>query len=220
MAQISADSKSILKNIYSCLWSNFISNQTCDDKLRTYSKFKSEFEMENYIITIPFQKRKMFTRLRISAHQLAIEKGRHMKIPTRADIKCDFCCHVKAECTCNCFKYNRLCHYCKVVEDESHFLLKCSIYDQARTEFFNKLGSLVTFNLSNDDDQCFIHLMNNLNGDTELAPLVCEFIDKCFDMRKKYLGPFEIMNDREKRATCTRSGRLSKPCNRLIESID
>ena len=78
----------------------------------------------------------------------------------------------------------------------------------------------MTFNLSNDDDQCFIHLMNNLNGDTELAPLVCEFIDKCFDMRKKYLGPFEIMNDREKRATCTRSGRLSKPCNRLIEYID
>ena len=220
LAQVSADSKFILKNIYSCLWSNFISNQTCDDKLRTYSKFKSEFEMENYIITIPFQKRKMFTRLRISAHQLAIEKGRHMTIPKRADIKCDFCCHMKTECTCNRFKYNRLCHRCKVVEDESHFLLQCSIYGQARTEFFNLLRSWVTFNLSNDDDQCFILLMNNLNGDSELAPLVCEFVNTCFDLRKNYLRPLEIMNDEEKRATCTRSGRLSKPCNRLIESIN
>ena len=98
--------------------------------------------------------------------------------------------------------------------------LKCSIYDQARTEFFNVLRSWVTFNLSNDEDQCFILLMNNLNGDSELAPLVCEFVNICFDLRKNYLGPLEIMNDKEKSATCTRFGRLSKPCNRLIETID
>ncbi len=58
LTNISADSKMILQNIYSCLWANLISNQTCDDKLRTYSKFKKEFEMENYVITVPFQKKK------------------------------------------------------------------------------------------------------------------------------------------------------------------
>ena len=77
--------------------------------------------MENYVVTVPFQKRKMFTRLRISAHQLNIEKGRHMSIPKKPDINCDFCGLVKTECTCNRFKYNRLCHYCNLVEDENHF---------------------------------------------------------------------------------------------------
>ena len=48
LSQIHADSKIVLQNIYSCLWSNFISNQTCDDKLCTYVKFKTEFEIENY----------------------------------------------------------------------------------------------------------------------------------------------------------------------------
>ena len=220
LSHISADSKMILQNIYSCLWSDVISNQTCDDKLRTYAKFKSEFEIENYVISVPFHRRKMFTRLRISAHQLAIEKGRHKNLPKKADIKCDFCCLVKENCTCNRFKYHRLCHCCNVVEDEIHFLLKCTIYDQARSDFFNKLRGLFTFNLSQDDAQCFITLMNNLYGDPELAPLVCDFVDKCFDLRKKYLEPFEIQNVQElRRATCTRYGRLAKQPDRLIESI-
>ena len=57
LTNISADSKMILQNIYSCLWANLISNQTCDGKLRTYSKLKKN-EMENYVVTVPFQKRK------------------------------------------------------------------------------------------------------------------------------------------------------------------
>ena len=91
LIQINADSKMVLQNIYSCLWSDLMSNQGSDNKLRTYSRFKSEFELENYIVTVPFNKRKMFTRLRISAHQLTIEKGRHMPIPKKPDIKCNFC---------------------------------------------------------------------------------------------------------------------------------
>ena len=73
--------------------------------------------MENYVVTVPFQKRKMFTLLRISAHQLNIEKGRHMSIQKRLIYIVIFV----TECTCNRFKYNRLCHYCNLVEDENHF---------------------------------------------------------------------------------------------------
>ena len=219
LAQISADSKSILQNIYSCLWANHISNQSCDDKLRTYAKFKPEFELENYVVNIPFYKRKMFTRLRISAHQLAIEKGRHKPIPKKPDIVCDFCCKIKPECTCNRFKYNRLCHYCQVVEDEKHFILKCPIYKEARSNLFDELRAIVSFDLSEDDDHCFKHIMNYLNGDLELAQLVCNYVDNCFNLRQHYLEPFEITNDPSQKATCTRSGRLSKPRDRLIESI-
>ena len=142
-----------------------------------------------------------------------------MSIPKKPDINCDFCGLVKTECTCNRFKYNRLCHYCNLVEDENHFLLKCPIYDEIRSDLFNCLSKFVTFDLSKENDECFILLMNNLNGDPELSTLVCEFVDKSFELRKKYLEPFEVQNEHKNRATCTRSGRLSKPRERLIESI-
>ena len=161
----------------------------------------------------------MFTRLRISAHQLAIEKGRHKPIPKKLDIVCDFCCKIKSECTCNRFKYNRLCHYCQVVEDEKHFILKCPIYKEARSNLFDELRAIVSFDLSEDDDHCFKHIMNYLNGDLELAQIVCNYVDKCFSLRNHYLEPFQITNDLPQKATCTRSGRLSKPRDRLIESI-
>ena len=218
---VAEQTKLLLQNIYSCLWNDLISNQTCDDKLRTYSKFKQEFELENYIVSVPFSRRRLFTKLRISSHHLAIEKGRHMPLPKRDDIKCDFCTHVKNNCTCNRFKYNRLCHFCCVVEDEKHFMLNCPVYDKERLEFFNNISNIFTFDLSASDDSCFINIMNYFNGDIELAPLVCDFVNTCFDLRKHYFEPFEgneiieIFN----KTTCTRSGRTSRPPSRLIQSV-
>ena len=219
LIQINADSKIVLQNIYSCLWSDLMSHQSSDNKLRTYSRFKSEFELENYIVTVPFNKRKMFTRLRISAHQLAIEKGRHMPIPKKHDIKCNFCGHPRDNCSCTRFKYNRLCHLCNIVEDEKHFLMDCPIYNQTRIDFFNSIKMFISFEPSEDSNQIFLHLMNYLNGDTELAPLVCDFVTTCFELRQKYLEPFEIKNDDKiSRTTCTRSGRLPRAPDRLIEN--
>ena len=97
--------------------------------------------------------------------------------------KCDFCTHVKNNCTCNRFKYNRLCHFCCVVEDERHFMLNCPVYDKERLEFFNNISNIFTFDLSASDDSCFINIMNYFNGDIELAPLVYDFVDTCFDLR-------------------------------------
>ena len=65
-----------------------------DKKLRTYSKFKSKFEMENYLLVLKNRnERRNLTRLRISAHNLNIEKGRHkrpVKIPVDGRI-CELC---------------------------------------------------------------------------------------------------------------------------------
>ena len=58
--------------------------------------------MENYVVAFGLSKRRMFTKLRISSHSLAIEKGRHSKIPKSNDIVGDFVAsremnvHVKA----------------------------------------------------------------------------------------------------------------------------
>ena len=211
------NTKLLLENIYSCLWNDLMSNQTCDNKLRTYAKFKKEFELENYIVTIPLSKRRMFTKLRISSHSLAIETGRHKQIPKRNDIKCNFCAHFKDSCTCNKFKYHRLCFNCNVIEDEKHFLLNCAVYDQIRIDLFNDIND--TFNLNtSDNDLCFITLMNCLNGDSELAPLVCNFVNACFDLRRHYSEPFDD-NKTISGPTYTRSGRLSRPRDRLIETI-
>ena len=208
--------KPLLQNIYSCLWNDLMSNQTCDNKLRTYAKFKKEFELENYIITVPFSKRRMFTKLRISSHQLAIEKGRHMRVPQDDNIKCNFCAHVKNSCICNRFKYNRICRFCEVVEDENHFMLQCPIYNQTRKELFDNIREIFTFNPI--DEHCFINLMNYSNGDTELALLICDYVNNCFHLRQHYFEPLED-NNLSVKTTCTRSGRQSRAPNRLIQSV-
>ena len=213
---VSEQTKYMLQNVYSCLWNDLISNQTCDNKLRTYAKFKQEFELEDYIISVPFSKRRMFTKLRISSHQLAIEKGRHIKIPDRDDIKCNFCAQVRNDCSCNKFKYNRLCAFCGVVENEYHFIMKCSVYNQTRSELFEKIRNIFTIDLT-DDELCFVTLMNYAN-DTELADIICDYVNTCFNLRKHYFEPFEDRNNQPFEPTCTRAGRPTRPPNRLIET--
>ena len=211
--------KLLIQNIYSCLWSDLMKNQTCDNKLRTYAKFKKEFELENYVITVPLYKRKMFTKLRISSHSLAIEKGRHKKVPNSTSIKCNFCAQTKDNCTCNTFKYHRLCINCDVVEDEKHFLCHCPIYTDIRKDFYNRVNNIFDLN-SSDSDQSFIYFMNYAYGDSELALIVCDFVNACFDLRKHYFEPFEEIKNKSNEPMYTRSGRLSRPRNRLIESIE
>ena len=180
--------KSSLQNIYRDKWEEFISNTTVNNKLRTYAKFKKCFEMENYVIAFGLSKRKMFTKLRISSHSLAIEKGRHSKIPKSNDIVCDFCGFKRNECSCKSFKYNRLCQACNVIEDEYHFLLKCSIYQICRDSFLESLKSFLVFDFNNLN-KLFVELMGTLNGDYEISLLMCDYINELFDMREKYILP-------------------------------
>ncbi len=54
------------------------------NKLRTYMKFKYSFKYKNHLsIMTKFDSRKIFTKLRISAHDLLIERGRYRqpKVP-------------------------------------------------------------------------------------------------------------------------------------------
>jgi hypothetical protein len=49
-------------------------------KQKTYSStFKKNFVLENYIALTSLEKRRDFTKLRISAHKLHIESGRYYK---------------------------------------------------------------------------------------------------------------------------------------------
>ena len=67
--------------------------------------------------------RSILAKIRLSAHNHAVQKGRHNNI----------------------FRPNRICPVCSTgsVENEDHFLLKCTAYRQLREEFFpenNQIG--------------------------------------------------------------------------------
>ena len=79
-------------------------------KLLFYSKIVKSFEQQEYLnFNIPKELRNKLTKLRISAHSLAIETGRYSKPKTPS--------------------YEKFGKFCKEqVENESHFLLQCPQY--------------------------------------------------------------------------------------------
>ena len=66
--------------------------------------------------------RAILSKLRISAHKLAIEGSRYLNIP----------------------KHERICTACNTgeVEDGEHFLLKCSLYKPLRQVLCSKLSKI------------------------------------------------------------------------------
>jgi hypothetical protein len=87
-------------------------------KLRFFSKILATFELQKYLtFNINRYVRSFLTKLRLSAHSLAIETGRYCKPTIPAN--------------------ERFCKACKdKVEDEHHFLIECPIYNSVRDKFF------------------------------------------------------------------------------------
>ena len=86
--------------------------------------------MESYLSISNFEYRK----LRISEHNLLIEKGRQLNIP----------------------KEQRLCSHCKCIDDEKHFLLHCTINSELRSSFLNILNKEIFNNLSESEKLSYI----------------------------------------------------------------
>ena len=76
-----------------------------NSKIYIYSKIKTEYEMNNYILNINYEDRKLSCKMRVSDHFLEIERGRYTRIK----------------------KENRICKFCELkdVEDEFHFFFRC-----------------------------------------------------------------------------------------------
>lgn len=143
-------------------WKKVITSN--DGKLRTYKCFKEDFCLENYILSEKFDKRKHFTKLRISAHKLAVENGRHKRpiIPLE----------------------ERKCNFCKSspVEDEFHFILNCKTYEALRSQMFSTL-EFISLNNLNPEEQ-FITLMNYNGGDTEVCKEIINYVQSAFKLRE------------------------------------
>lgn len=138
-------------------------NQLAQTKLRSYGQFKNSLQMENYLLfSSDLEHRREFTKLRISAHKLRIETGRHSRIPAEL----------------------RLCTNCSLqeIENERHFVLQCPKYNIHREELFSKLDDFTTFAQMSDEER-FVFLMNYNNGDLEVLKLFSQFLSKSLAMR-------------------------------------
>jgi hypothetical protein len=78
------DFKQLIETLYEntllCQLEHMKLNDT--GKLRFYSKICTSFDLKQYLrVDLPKFNRSLITKIRISAHQLAIETGRYMKPP-------------------------------------------------------------------------------------------------------------------------------------------
>ena len=83
-------------------------------KLQLYNKIKTHISQETYLYLKNSKHRQCIAKLRTSAHCLAIETGRYQ--------------NQKPE--------ERICKFCNLgdKEDETHFLLKCPLYNNIRNQ--------------------------------------------------------------------------------------
>ena len=111
--------KRLLSDFYHRTWLSSLSNMP---KACTYRLFKSDISFEKYLSVVKNHKHRIaLSRLRLSSHCLQIEKGRHFNPPIpRSERKCPFCLDV--------------------VENESHFILNCPIYDLERLSLLQSIS--------------------------------------------------------------------------------
>ena len=149
-----------IQNFKDIVLINFVDNwrqNICKmPKLCTYVLFKNEFCMENYLMYVKSSKlRKLLSKLRLSSHDLFIEKGRYTNIP----------------------REQRLCKFCNSgnIEDEKHFIIDCTLYREEHSKLFSLLNIRII------DENTFIKLMS-LKQSEQLF-ILCRFIQLCFKKR-------------------------------------
>ena len=89
--------------------------------------------LEDYLIhTNDLNNRFSISKLRLSSHKLRIETGRYDKLEVE----------------------KRLCENCKQVDDEFHFIIDCSLYNNERQILFNNISKIDrSFKNANSNDK-------------------------------------------------------------------
>ena len=110
---------------FSKLQSKTGNRNTSGNKLRTYSKIKMAYKMEQYLKQgFPVHITRAIAKIRVSAHDLEIERGRKCRPEP-----------IPAE--------QRLCKHCLTeVEDEVHFVIDCPLYAPQRQQLLRNISGL------------------------------------------------------------------------------
>jgi hypothetical protein len=143
------------------------------NKLRFYSQFKSCFKQEPYIEKVNNRnQRSWLARVRTSAHNLGIERGRHRNIPI----------------------HERLCVYCRdggvqqldgegvqpqphvgEVDCELHFLIKCPRFKSKRLCFLKRL-------------ECYVPNIMMLSDIDQAKTILCPTTPQTAKLANKFMG--------------------------------
>ena len=196
--------------------------KSISSKLSFYHSIKKKFARESYLDTVnKFSHRYSTSKLRISAHDLEIEKGRYDNTP----------------------REQRLCSWCNnslgnhIIEDEEHVLFNCGLYANLRSYV---IGSLInspeiegapklnvnhsslktnlmqlispytthetTLSITDQFNQHHTNLniepntpahSSLLEARSHIINNVCRFIYRCLDKRWKYLKEFREKDTRK-----------------------
>ena len=138
-------------------------------KSKLYSSYKSKIEISPDLVHIHNRRyRNCFTKFRLSDHQLEIEIGRHKKKD----------------------RNDRLCNICNggYIENEIHFLLHCSAYQNIRNSFFKAITILEPNFMGFSDNEKMVEKSKLI------TTLMSEFVYDLFEKRKNHsnfqtLGP-------------------------------
>ena len=135
-------------------------------KLDTYAKTKTNFGFEKYLLFLTFEERKLICKLRTSAHNLEIERGRYMGIP----------------------RDQRFCKRCSqgVIEDEKHVLFECSAYSVCRENMMNIIKTTCCnfANLDNENKLLWVFNCENI----EILSAVCKLIGQTISTHTVAVG--------------------------------
>ena len=127
--------------------------------LRMYKLIKTNFSMEPYLNLIKEAKyRRSLTKLRLSSHNLEIERGRHTKPVTPV--------------------IERLCIVCGVIDDELHFVTSCKKHTTERERLYSYVDSHVPNFCNLNNAERFIYLLTNENPSILLH--LSKFVHRCF----------------------------------------
>ena len=151
-------SKPLLYSSYAEGWSEKILTVPT---LRTYITFKTSYTAEKYVLmNLNRSERSILAQFRRGILPLRIETGRYIGEKP----------------------HERLCKVCLSgqVEDELHFLFKCSLYDDLRNHLHSTITDTDSFFLLSDADK-LKHLMNNYPRQ------IAKYLRNAFEKRKNFL---------------------------------
>jgi hypothetical protein len=158
--------KTTLRHRYNDFWKLVLNKSSTQvGKLSTYRQVKTNFTCEDYISVVKnTNHRRALTALRISSHQLRIERGRYNRPVTPRNL--------------------RICQHCESdeIEDESHFLLSCIKYNDLRKTLFKSISDECnSFNDMSDEHK--FKFMLSAGGKICIA--VARFCSDAFELRGK-----------------------------------
>ena len=154
--------KDMYLQAFECLKDN--ANKKCEGKYDFYSKIKYSYNFEKYLLLKNAKHRSAISKIRLSAHNLAIEAGRWQKKD----------------------RSTRICENCKqdTIETEIHFLFSCDKYDIERKTTFEylKINHCIDFEMQNHT-KALKHLFQS--DDMKAINIFGKYVHECLVKRNE-----------------------------------